>query len=201
MGKIDAIDIIREVINIGIGEAASSLSELVKDRVIINVPDIQILDLADVPAYIKSEMEALGILISQDFHGLIDGKVLLTYSRECSISLVNSLYGENKDIASLTNTDIATLQEVGNIIIVSCISAISNIIEGRLNFNIPQVTIGISGKYFQDLVKDLEEFEKCIIIRNQVTIRGNDIRGYIFILLTFQAFELVTEKLSKVVRS
>jgi chemotaxis protein CheC len=201
MGEIDAIDIIREIVNIGIGEAASSLSELVKDRVYINVPDIQIMDFADVPAYIQSEMEALGILISQDFHGLIDGKVLLTYSRECSISLVNSLYGITKDIASLTNTDIATLQEVGNIIIVSCISAISNIIEGRLNFTIPQVTMGVSSGYLQDLVKDLEEFEKCIIIKNQITIRGNDIRGYIFILLTFRAFDLVTEKLGKVVRS
>ena len=200
MGEIDAIDIIREVVNIGIGEAASSLSELVKDRVYINVPDIQIMDLIDVPAYIKSEMEALGILISQDFHGLIDGKVLLTYSRECSISLVNSLYGITKDIASLTNSDIATLQEVGNIIIVSCISAISNIIEGRLNFTIPQVTMGISSEYFQDLMKDLEEFEKCIIIKNRITIKGNDIRGYIFILLTFRAFELVTEKLGKGVK-
>jgi chemotaxis protein CheC len=200
MGEIDGIDIIREVVNIGIGEAASSLSELVKDRVYINVPDIQIMDLANVPAYIQSEMKALGILISQDFHGLIDGKVLLTYSRECSISLVNSLYGITKDITSLTNTDIATLQEVGNIIIVSCISAISNIIGGRLNFTIPQVTMGVSGEYLQDLVKDLEEFEKCIIIKNQVTIRGNDIRGYIFILLTFRAFELVTEKLGKVAK-
>ena len=200
MGEIDAIDIIREVVNIGIGEAASALSELVKDRVYINVPDIQIMDLVDVPAYIKSEMEALGILISQDFHGLIDGKVLLTYSRECSISLVNSLYGITKDIASLTNTDIATLQEVGNIIIVSCISAISNIIEVRLNFTIPQVTMGVSSEYFQDLMKDLGEFEKCIIIKNQITIRGNDIRGYIFVLLTFRAFELVTEKLGKVVK-
>ena len=200
MGEIDAMDIIREVVNIGIGEAASSLSELVKDRVYINVPDIQIVDLVDVPAYIRSEMEALGILISQDFHGLIEGKVFLTYSRECSISLVNSLYGITKDIASLTNSDIATLQEVGNIIIVSCISAISNIVEGRLNFTIPQVTMGISSGHFQDLLKDLGDFGKCIIIKNQITIRGNDIRGYIFILLTFRAFELVTEKLGKVVK-
>ena len=199
MNDTEAVDAIKEVINIGIGEAANSLSELVRDRVQIRVPDIRILDLADVPAYMHSEMEHLGLCISQDFHGLISGKMVLAYSRKCSVSLLNRLYGRTRDMSSLTNTDIATLQEVGNIIMVSCISAIGNIIEGRLIFNMPQVTAKISNGYFEKIARDLEGFEKCIIIKNDMTIKKDDISGYTFIILTFQALQLVTQKLSKAI--
>ena len=200
MNETEAVDVVREVINIGIGEAANALSELVKERVYIRAPDVRILNLAEVPAYIQSEIEHISICISQDFHGLISGKMLLAYSRECSISLVNALYGQIKDISSLTHADIATLQEVGNIIMVSCISAIGNIIEGRLTFAMPQVTARISDGYFEKLIKDLKDFEKCIVVKNEMTIKGNGIQGYIFILLTFQALQLVTERLAKAMR-
>ena len=198
MNDTEAVDTIREVINIGIGEAANSLSELIGNRVQIRVPDIRILDLVDVPAYIQSEMEDVGICISQNFHGLITGRVLLTYSRECSVSLVNRLYGQTRATLSLTNADIATLQEVGNIIMVSCISAISNMIEGRIVFYMPEVTTNVSNGYFQKLADDLKDFEKCIILKNDMTIKEDDIHGYIFIILTFQAFQLATQKLSRI---
>ncbi len=49
----DNLDIVREIINIGIGEAADALSKLVNTRVIIKTPDICIMDAAEVHHYIE----------------------------------------------------------------------------------------------------------------------------------------------------
>jgi len=195
MAEEKSLDIIREVINIGIGDAASALSELVKDRVIIRTPEVEIMNMADIPGYIRNEMSSLGVYISQDFGGMINGKTLLFYTKECSISLLNALYGEGMVISSLSSSGMATLQEIGNIIMVSCISTISNMMDTNLTFFIPQVTEEISDGYFQNLLKDMEEFDQAIIVKNEMAIKGKDIQGYLFVLLSFEGFQLVIEKL------
>ncbi len=190
-------DIIKEVMNVGIGEAAFALSELVNAPVMIQVPDLRITEVANIPRYIDQEGQDLGVFISQDFHGIVEGKVLLSYSRACSISLVNLLFGDNKDAESLSNIDIATLQEIGNIIMVSCLSTISDMIEGRMTFTMPLVTAGLSDRYFMNLVQELEKFEQCILIKNEMVIKGHNIQGYIFVLLSFKDLQIIVEKLSK----
>ena len=190
-------DIIREVINIGIGDAAASLSELVKSQVIIRMPDIRIMKAADVPAYIEKEIGTLGVYICQGFDGLIKGKALLSYSKDCSISLLGCLYGQPMGIQSLTQAGIATLQEVGNIIMVSCISTVSDMIDGHIRFAIPDVTVDVSDGYFYELIKELEQLDRAIVVKNEMTIKGEDIAGYLFVLLSFDDFELVAQRLDK----
>ena len=197
MNEERSIDIIREVINIGIGDAAAALSELVKSQVTITIPDIRIMRTSDVPGYIEKEMGTLGVYISQDFHGLIKGKTLLFYTKDCSISLLGRLYGVPVRTESLTEVGIATLQEVGNIIMVSCISTISDMIEGNIRFTIPHVTVEVSNGYFYNLVEGLEELDRAIVVKNEIGIKGENISGYLFVLIGFDDFELVIKRLDK----
>jgi len=61
------LDIIKEVVNVGIGDAAAALSALVNSRVIIEVPEIHIINAQDAPDFIQKEIRSLGVYISQDF--------------------------------------------------------------------------------------------------------------------------------------
>jgi chemotaxis protein CheC len=191
----NAIDIIREVINIGIGEAADALSKLVDTRVVITVPDVHVMDIKNVQAYVRNEVKSVGVYISQDFKDVVRGKTLLFYTKDCCISLLNAIYGETLRTSSLTESGIATLNEIGNVIMVSCMSEISNMIEGRIAFELPEVTIEISENYFQNLLADLDELDKAVIVKNGIRIKENDIEGYLFVLLSFENFNIVIEKL------
>lgn len=192
-----AVDIIREVINIGIGEAANSLSKLVNTRVILKVPDIRIISVKEIHDHIQNEVKNLGVYLSQNFRGLIKGKTILFYTKECSISLLNAIYGQVLETSALSETGIAALNEVGNIIMGSCMAEISNVIEGKLSFDLPHVTVEISEKYFENLLRDLEELDQAILIKNEMQIRERDIQGYLFILLSFEDFSKVIEKLHR----
>ncbi len=190
-----AADIIKEVINIGIGEAANSLSKLVNTRVILKVPDIRIINAADIHEHIRNEVAELGVYLSQDFKGLIRGKSILFYTKECSISLLNAIYGQIVETSALSETGIAALNEIGNIIMGSCMAEISNMIKGRLSFDLPPVTVEISEKYFRNLIRDLETLDQAILIKNEMQIRERDIRGDLFIFLSFEDFNTVVRKL------
>jgi chemotaxis protein CheC len=189
------IDIIREIINIGIGEAANSLSKLVNTRIIIKVPNIHIVSTVNINEYLIKEIASLGVYMSQDFRGLIKGKTLLFYTEECSVSLLNAIYGQTFRTTSLTESGIATLNEIGNIIMGSCMSEISNMIEGRISFDLPEVTVEVSETYFRNLLKELDNLDKAIIVKNEMRIKDTDIKGYLFVLLSFEDFRLVIEML------
>ena len=192
-----SLDIMKEVINIGLGDAADALSSLVNTQIIIKVPDVHIMDISQVMPYIKKEVLSLGVYIAQDFKGQISGKTILCYTHECSVSLLNTIYGDKLKTTTITETGMSTLNEIGNIIMVSYISAISNFIDDRVMFDLPEVTVEISEKYFENLLKDLKSFEKAIVVKNMMRIKGTDVEGYLFVMLSFKDFYRVLEKLEQ----
>lgn len=190
-----SLDIMKEVVNVGLGEAADALSSLVDSRVIIKVPDMHIMDIDQVLPYIQKEMASLGVYISQDFKGGISGKTILCYSRECGISLLNTIYGDILQVSTITESGISTLNEIGNIIMVSYMSAISNFIDDRIRFELPEVTQEISETYFENLLADLETFDKSIVVKNMMSIKEKNVEGYLFVMLSFKDFNTVVETL------
>ncbi len=195
MNHDEHTDILREVINIGIGEAANSLSQLLQKRVLLRVPDVHVMDISEVNVYLQKELSNLGVYIAQDFDGTIRGKTILCYTKECSLSLLNAICGQTMKITSLSETGIATLNEIGNIIMVSCMSEISNMIESEITYHLPEVTIEVSEMYFRNLVRELSKLEKAIAVKNEFRIHETDIRGYLFVLLSFEGYEIVIERL------
>lgn len=196
ISKDMTLDIIKEVINIGIGDAASALSTLVKSRVTIKVPDIHILDTKAAPEFIQKEIRSLGVYIAQDFHGVFHGKTLLFYTKESCASLIKCIMGETTVTSSLTDSAIAVLQEIGNIVMVTCVSTISNILDDTVEFQIPDVTIEISEGYFGNIVKGLGDLDKTIIVRNQMMVKDKEIEGYFFMMISFKDFLSLIKKLA-----
>ncbi|MCP4350336.1 MAG: hypothetical protein GY795_33095 [Desulfobacterales bacterium] len=133
--------------------------------------------------------------MSQNFRGPIRGKTLLFYTKECSVSLLNAVYGESVKTSVLTETGIATLNEIGNIIMVSCISQMADMLGSRIFFDLPEVTVEISDNYFNNLLKELGELDKAIIVKSEMDIKENDIQGYVFMLLSFDDFSFVVDSL------
>jgi len=187
-------DMIREIINIGIGDGAAALSVLVGTRVDIRVPDLQIMPVTEVPAYVEQELAPLGVHIGQDFRGSIPGRSLLCYSRECAIALLESLGIETHTAPFLSSMATATLEEIGNIVLGSCLTTISDTIDTHLHFTVPHVTQEPSSQYFADLLADTREGQ-AVVVKNIMGIRGRDIEGYLFLLFGFEDFRLLLEAL------
>jgi chemotaxis protein CheC len=191
------LDIVREIINIGMGEAANALSRLVNNRVVIRSPDVRVIDLAAIHDYIRDQVASIGVYISQNFSTLVKGRTILFYTRECSISLLNSVYGGSLKTSTLTESGIATLNEIGNIIMGSCMAEISNAIQGKITFDLPQVTVEVSEKYFQNLIRELGDEDRAIVVKNMMRIKDTDIQGYLFVLLTFDDFMAVVRRMER----
>lgn len=190
-------DIIREVVNVGVGDAADALSKLVKSPVKISVPEISIIDIGEIAGFAEKEMKDIGVFISQEFTGEIKGRALLAYSRECSQSLLATIMSIDKEITALTKIEISTLEEIGNLILVSCISTIGDMIENPFSFELPMVSTSGGETFFRTLARKLQEDQKCIVAKNKMVVKEKMIEGYIFIFLRFSDINRIIESLKK----
>ncbi len=187
------IDVFKELVNIGIGDAAASLATLLGARVEIRVPDIQLVAADQVPDLMSEQLSAVGVFISQDFAGTVRGRALLAYTRACSRALLSALTGE-RQMGSLSRAGRATLQEVGNIILGSCLTTVSNLFAGRLDFALPEVSEGSSHAFFSGVVAEMAQLNRALVVRNEFTVRDIRVEGYLVLLLGFDDFHVVIER-------
>jgi chemotaxis protein CheC len=188
-------DILQEVFNVGIGDAANALSMLVKSPVKIRVPEITVIEHAKLAAYVERELADIGVFISQQFGGSISGQAILAYSDKCSKSLLSAIMDVNKDIKSLAKIEISTLEEIGNLVIVSCLSTISDMIKNPISFSMPIVSTSGAEKFFCNLAQEIETYEQCIVAKNKMEVKEMEIEGYIFISLSFADINIIVNNL------
>ncbi len=91
-------DAIAEVINISFSRAAKSLNELTGSRVVISVPQIDLIEVHKLEETLENIIRDEITSVHQIFHGSINGDALLIFDRESSINLVNTLLKEEDEL-------------------------------------------------------------------------------------------------------
>ena len=177
----EAIDAIRELINIGVGRAAGLLSDMTGRKIVLRVPSIRIIrhsDLSQVTGLYPSE--ALST-ITLGFHGPLSGMSALVFPPKSAVSLVMLLTGERAQTAELDAIRVETLKEVGNIIINAVMGSIANVLEQHLVYSLPAYQeITLSGL----AITQKSRPEEWIVLANaHFLIEETDIEGNILLVL------------------
>ncbi len=94
-------DAISEVINISFSRAAKSLNELTNSRVIISVPKIELVEIAQLDEILKNYISNEITTIHQVFNGFVEGDALLIFDRESSKKLTKILLNEEYDFEDI----------------------------------------------------------------------------------------------------
>jgi len=125
------IDILKEIGNIGVGNAIGALSRLIGTQVRMTVPEVKFLEFKDVGCILGGdEVIVFGILVQ--ISGDINGMMMFLVKPESALTLVNSLLSgmgmEARDCHNFTEMELSALQEIGNILCSSYLGALSGFI-------------------------------------------------------------------------
>ena len=126
-----------EVVNIGIGRAACILSSMSRAPVSLQVPDLQILCLTDVARIIADRWEEKLVSVSMSFCGAFEGSTDLVFPSDSAAALVKALIGDVGPDLDLDTLRLATLTEVGNVVINGVMGSIGNVLDEHLRYGIP----------------------------------------------------------------
>jgi chemotaxis protein CheC len=192
------IDILKELINIGVGRSVGMLNRMLRYHIDLQVPDVRILspnELAvETQKLASEEMAAVEMGFSGRFRGT---SALLFTSRSASTLVSVLLDGDPVHSTDLDMLRIGTLQEVGNIVLNGVMGSIGNILEETIDYSPPTFEEG----KFENLVLSKATSPKATVLLAQThfTIRQVLIEGDIVIVFEVGAFDALLSLISKMV--
>jgi chemotaxis protein CheC len=145
------LDALQETMNIGFGQAAAALSEVINMHVILNVPKIAMLATEDIPSFVQSEIEdpSAFSMVEQFFLGHFSGTSFLLLPENEGKKLVELFDDTPEPEASREGNFDAlerdTIVEIGNIIIGACVGKIAEMLKDVVTYQPPRYFSGPIG--------------------------------------------------------
>jgi len=184
----DQQDALAELVNIGVGRAAASLSDLTAARVELSVPSVLVCDLAGLKAHVESGREPFETLICQDFKGGLSGRAVLAFPRTSALKFAQ-LLGNLAAVPDDQDLDLrGILMEVGNIVLNAVLGCLGNIAGVRLSCAVPELSTETSVvQVMAAHLSAVEQPEKhnVFLADVQFQVAERDICGSIAILFEF----------------
>src|SRR5690625_5304536 len=182
-------DALKEICNIGAGNATTSLSQLIDKKIVMNVPKVKMI-LFDEEMNMIGEPEQIVVVMYFKIHGEATVKVYIILSVEEAESVIYDVTcGLKIDLLNNSSEErklgLSALQEVGNIITGSYLSALSDFTNLLMKSSIPHLAIDMAGAILSiGLIELSERSDYAIFIDTQLktTRQQNDISSQFFFL-------------------
>lgn len=190
-------DAIAEVINISFSRAAKSLNELTGSRVLISVPRIELVEIANLDIALKDYIKDEVTTIHQVFNGAIEGDALLIFDKESSKNLVKILLNEEGFFNEINESMKEVIIEVGNIVLSACLSMFGNLLKVQLRFSVPKIALESLSTMLKTLEFEENEIRYALIIFMEFHLEGTDIKGFLVLIMGVTSLEKFIEEIDK----
>lgn len=144
LGNLE-LDVLREIGNIGSGNAATALAQMLNRKVDMDVPRAKILEFKDVSDTLGgAEIPVVGILLKVT--GDLTGNIMFILQQKAAKLLVNMLmHGTAGNSEEFTELELSALKEIGNILAGSYLSALSGLTNMKILPSVPDLAIDMAG--------------------------------------------------------
>lgn len=180
-------DVATEIFNIGMGIAAESLSNILNERVILHIPCIEVLDKKDKISEVINEDGQSMKFISQNFNGDVNGLCLVSFHENFVNQLMEKVTGKKRASHTFSHIDNAAFQEIGNIILTSFMTGISDTLQKKIVVDIPSVLATNSAKLVE------ESIEADHLVYSKIEFSFSDVgpKSYLYSFVNFCDFEQI----------
>ncbi|MGF7057143.1 chemotaxis protein CheC [Brassicibacter mesophilus] len=189
------IDVLKELGNIGSGNAATALASMLDKRVDMQVPQVKILEFKDVAGILgDDEIPVVGIYFEME--GDIEGNIMFILSLSSAKNLVNMLFRRCEDHLELDDMDMSALSEVGNILSASYINSLSTLTGLNLKISVPSICIDMAGAILSVPAVQFGHIgDNVIFIETQFEEDDRKVTGDLFLIPELESFEKILDSL------
>ncbi len=176
------VDVLRELGNIGAGNATTAIASMLSLRVDMLVPKVELMEASELGAAVCPEEEVIvGIFL--ELQADIEGSMMFLLKMDSAHYLVNKMMMRDPDYnEEFDEMDLSALKEVGNIIAGSYLSALATMTNLVITPSIPYIAVDMAAAVLSVPAIEFGRFgEHALLIETEF---GNDVMidGY-FILM------------------
>jgi chemotaxis protein CheC len=190
-------DALGEFINIAFSRTASSLSEITGQRVLLEVPQVEIYPIEDVATNLTRFLPGEVASIHQPFDGAIAGDAFLILNYDGAVQLADLLTDGNTAQPQLDESAREVLTEVGNILLNACLGMFGNVLRVRVNFSVPYLHLESLDELVDTLRKERDGLRYAIIVYTSFHIRESAVKGYLVLILSIVSLNRLIEEIEQ----
>jgi chemotaxis protein CheC len=179
------LDTLRELSNIGMGHAATALSQLLRRGINLHVPNLTVTDIAEVPDLLGgAEQVVAGVTL--DVLGGARGNILLIFPRASAERLLSDLIGVHSVDPLESSIGVSTICEVGNILASAYLSALGQMLQMVLIPSVPRMALDMAGAVVDSVLIELSQSgDQALMLETEfhdAQGASDPIRGHFFLL-------------------
>lgn len=177
------LDILQELINIGVGRAAGMLNQMVSTHIQMQVPVLRVLTPLQLEELYSGRPDSVFSAVQLSFTGEFAGISALIFPPESASKLVSVMLGREGVPEGDDQLRSGTLQEVGNIVLNGVMGSIANILKEPLRYSAPD--------FVEDNITNIMGVVPGMILmaRTQFSMRDHLIEGEVLILFSLSSFD------------
>lgn len=200
MDKIQPLhlDILKEIGNIGAGHAATSLSVLLNRKIEMKVPSVRVMafeEMMDLTGGAEKEIVSVSLRIE----GEAGGSMFFMLPAEEADRFIQKL--TNNDLFTFQNQEthplgFSAMQEIGNILSGSYLSALSDFTQLKLQPSVPELAVDMFGAIISYGLLEISQYSDYAIAIDTVLIEiekdnAETVKGHFFLLLDPDSFPIL----------
>jgi len=178
-------DLLREIGSIGAGNAATSLSDLIQQKVLITFPKIEVTHPKDIPKVLGLQNMRV-VVVHKKLQGDYNCDIMLVFPEEEAEKIVSTMAKLTFGVEGLDEEMKASaVEEVGNIVVGSFLSAISNFTNTELVHTPPSHMTDIFDAILERVsAKSYSSDENAVIFHTRFERDEENIYGAVIIFLS-----------------
>jgi len=182
-------DALVELLNIGFGRAAASLSQLTGQRVLLEVPRVSVHSVAELTDTLAPVLGHEVASVHQIFSGAVAGDALLLLDHRAGSMLKELLTNEPPLPLSMDATAREVLTEVGNILLNACLGTFGNILQVQVSFSVPRLNLDTLHDLMRSLMINQEGMRYALVVQAAFRLRDAEVSGYLVIVLSVASLD------------
>jgi chemotaxis protein CheC len=190
------IDVLREIGNIGAGNAATALATMLDEKVDISVPKVRITDFdTAVNALGGAETLTVGVLVN--FMGEATGMIMFLLRMEDARNILQILVGgDPEESGELDDLKLSAIKEIGNILGSSYINSIATLTGMSIQISIPYIAIDMAGALMSVPVIEFGSVgDKVMFIEESFIAEDNQLNSNVIMFAEMETIKTIMERL------
>ena len=177
------LDAMREIGNVGAGNAATALSQVLNKKIDMNVPKVSLIPIEDVPDLVGGP-DALIVAVFLRVYGKAPGNILFLMPKENAFFMVDDLMGRpHGTTQELGEMEVSALKEVGNILTGSYLNSFFHFTNIAMIPSIPSMAMDMAGAILNIVLVQLGQMgDYAMVIETKFLAEDDSVQGHFFLV-------------------
>ncbi len=199
MGELSSekLDVLREIGNIGAGNATTALSVMLNSNLRMETPVVKVLDFDGIPEIIGGADTIVATVLTR-FSGEVSGMMLFILEMEEAKNLAATMLCKtySEDFERFDHMDKSALKEVGNILMSSYINSIGTLTNMQFRTEPPAICVDMAGAVLSLPISQLGQIgDKALIIDSKFLDNERPINGFLMMVTDEISYQTIFDSL------